>query len=90
MSMILDKYVLCYIFSFLVGPLVLILSLLLWRREKHGGGDVNDPVDVNQVTGDEWSEKVAGSADDIIIVGAGVAGSALAYTLGKVTKISPI
>ncbi|KAL1831854.1 hypothetical protein ACET3Z_001505 [Daucus carota] len=83
MSMILDKYVLCYIFSFLVGPLVLILSLLLWRREKHGGGDVNDPVDVNQVTGDEWSEKVAGSADDIIIVGAGVAGSALAYTLGK-------
>lgn len=85
--MILDKYVLRYIFSFLVGPLVLILSFLLWRREKHGVGDVND---VNQVTGDEWSEKVAGSADDIIIVGAGVAGSALAYTLGKVTKISPI
>lgn len=89
MSIVLDKYTLCYMFTFLVASFLFLFSLLLWRKEKHGGGggDGVDSMDVGEVNGEKWSENVVGRNDDIIIVGAGVAGSALAYTLGKVTNI---
>ena len=38
--------------------------------------------------GKYWPENTAGKGADIIIVGAGVVGSSLAYALGKVTIFS--
>lgn len=74
-------------FTFLVGSLLLLFSLLVWRKGKHNGGHFDDFMDVRHVDGDHLPENIAGISDDIIIVGAGVAGSALAYTLAKVTNI---
>jgi squalene monooxygenase len=66
----------------------LFLAIVFRRQRRRRGAPVEGspaPVDVPDREG---SAAVDGPTD-VIIVGAGVAGSALAYTLGKVASLLP-
>lgn len=92
-----DPYVVWTFFASLLG--FLLLSVL--RRRNYGNATAQDKGKVknkNNTSDNHISEECVkssgdgecrpeyGSGTDVIIVGAGVAGSALAHTLGKVIK----
>lgn len=95
--MAIDPYVVWTFFASLLG--FLLLSVL--RRRNYGNATAKDMGKVknkNNTSENHISEECVtspgdgecrpeyGSGTDVIIVGAGVAGSALAHTLGKVIK----
>nr|ADC32655.1 squalene epoxidase [Aralia elata] len=77
-ALLIDQYFLGWIFAFLFG--FLLLFNFKRKREKTNGANSTEFGTDNN--GYYRPENIAGSTD-VIIVGAGVAGSALAYTLAK-------
>lgn len=79
-----DPHVVWTFLASLLG--FLLLSLL--RRRNYGNATAKDKGNVknkNKTSEDHVSEEcLKSSGTDVIIVGAGVAGAALAHTLGKV------
>nr|AFV92748.1 squalene epoxidase 2 [Panax notoginseng] len=87
-----DEYFLMFAATFLFGFVLYLFTLRRRRRrrEKKGGAGFMEIINgtykmtsSSEVNGHCTPEDIAGSSDDVIIVGAGVAGSALAYTLAK-------
>ncbi|XVF36471.1 hypothetical protein REPUB_Repub19eG0061400 [Reevesia pubescens] len=80
-----DSYVLGWILSF-VMTLVALCGVVLKRRKGNGNGisaTRTESVKSVPTSNEEKCRSADGSDADVIIVGAGVAGSALAHTLGK-------
>nr|AGI19257.1 squalene epoxidase [Panax notoginseng]AGS79227.1 squalene epoxidase [Panax notoginseng] len=75
-ALLIDQYFLGWIFAFLFG----FLLLLNFKRKREKNNSTEFGTDHSN--GYYIPENIAGSTD-VIIVGAGVAGSALAYTLAK-------
>nr|QIW91914.1 squalene epoxidase [Panax japonicus] len=75
-ALLIDQYFLGWIFAFLFG----FLLLLNFKRKREKNNSTEFGTDDSN--GYYTPENIAGSTD-VIIVGAGVAGSALAYTLAK-------
>jgi squalene monooxygenase len=78
-----DLYNIGWILSSVLSLFALYNLIFSGKRNYH---DVNDKVKDSVTStdaGDIQSEKLNGDAD-VIIVGAGIAGAALAHTLGKV------
>ncbi|KAK4767705.1 hypothetical protein SAY87_002846 [Trapa incisa] len=73
-------YALGLIFASLLA--LFALFRLLAKRKREGGSTAGSECVKSAITRD-WDSGSADSNADVIIVGAGVAGSALAYTLGK-------
>lgn len=78
-----------------LGPLLLLLFFVLFpaawgkkRRGRIGGGRLEGEGEVEEGE-KKGREDLQSDGPDVIIVGAGVAGAALAYTLGKVGAFSP-
>ncbi|XP_068654909.1 squalene epoxidase 3-like [Aristolochia californica] len=59
-----------------------LLPGLRWRK-KNGGGHVGNSAGIRTGGADVVGNVLQGGGTDVIVVGAGVAGAALAYTLGK-------
>nr|AEJ79818.1 squalene epoxidase [Eleutherococcus senticosus]AEJ79819.1 squalene epoxidase [Eleutherococcus senticosus] len=83
-AILIDQYYLGWIFAFLFG--FLLLFNFKRKREKNGANSTDfgtdSVINTSSENGYNSPEHIAGSTD-VIIVGAGVAGSALAYTLAK-------
>lgn len=92
-----DLYVVWTFFASLLG--FLLLSVLLHRnygnataqdegkmKNKNKTGENHVSEECVKSSGDGECRPEYGSGTDVIIVGAGVAGAALAHTLGKVIK----
>ena len=82
-----DPYVFWTFFASFLGFLVLcVLRLFNAGEKKKMTKKKNALFREEAITSDDGDSRpvVSGSGNDVLIVGAGVAGSALAYTLGKV------
>lgn len=81
-----DQYALGWILASLLALIALFRVVAKGKRE--GGSSARIECVKSAVTSG-WDSGSADSNADVVIVGAGVAGSALAYTLGKVNLQSP-
>ncbi|XP_037497986.1 squalene epoxidase 3 isoform X1 [Jatropha curcas] len=82
-AVVIDKYILGTFFASLFG-LFLLCILRLNFKNKNKSKDITTTATTTSTTqNDNVRRPENGSGRDVIIVGAGVAGAALAYTLGK-------
>lgn len=88
MVMVFDNYIVC---TFLVSLFAFLFLFILRRnnnnnntRKKTFEKGYSREFKIQTSAGKGECSPGNGSGDDVIIVGAGVAGAALAYTLGKV------
>lgn len=81
------------VYQYIVGVVVASLLGFVLSYSFRGKKNITTPASMEQTTRNGFVKtsenstrgpEMAGSTTDVIIVGAGVAGAALAYTLGKV------